>query len=270
MSDFCKIYCAGSVKAPYEWITSTPIGINRLVYINGGDGGYVRGGVKFPFIKDRLYFIPGTANFINTYTSYENDEARLDHAYVNFELVPPIITNQVICVNPNEDEDIRAAIQVFKTLCTECSAKDDFPSLSRTNQKYLKNTTVFLLDRIIEKFDCEVVDDKEIIRALRLMHENLGKQQLIEDIAKECHLSPDGFIRRFKRKVGETPYSYLKKLKIRTAQNMRITGARLDEIADKCGYADPSSLLHAINSVSANPNGKQSGAKKRQKAIKKT
>jgi transcriptional regulator GlxA family with amidase domain len=46
--------------------------------------------------------------------------------------------------------------------------------------------------------------------------------------------------------MGETPYSYLKKLKIRTAQNMRMSGATLEEIAVKCGYSDSSSLLHAM------------------------
>jgi AraC-like DNA-binding protein len=249
MTDFCKIYCAGSVKAPYQWITSTPIGINRLVYINGGEGGYVKEGVEIPFVKDMLYFIPGNAHFINTYTSYATDDARLDHAYVNFELIPPVITNEVICVDPNEDEDIKAATEVFRTLCRECSAKDDFPSLSRPSQKYLKSTTIFLLDRIIEKFGCEVVNDKVIIRALRLMHENVGKHRTVSDIAAECFLSPDGFIRKFKRAVGETPYTYLKKLRVRTAQNMRFSGMKLNEIADKCGYADSSALIHAIESV---------------------
>lgn len=249
MTDFCKIYCAGSVKAPYQWITSTPIGINRLIYINGGDGGYVDDGVKIPFIKDKLYFIPGNANFINTYTSYETDEARLDHAYVNFELIPPVITNDVFCIDPYEDEDTRAAIQVFRALCNECTAKDDFPSLSRGSQKYLKSTTIFLLDRIIEKCNCEVMDDKVIIRALKIMHENLHKPLTVGEIAEACMLSPDGFIRKFKKTVGETPYTYLKKLRVRTAKNMRMLGVKLNVIADKCGYADSSSLLHAIESV---------------------
>lgn len=85
------------------------------------------------------------------------------------------------------------------------------------------------------------------------MHKNLGTKQTIDDIAKECYLSTDGFIRKFKKEVGETPYSYLKKLKIRTAQNMRLTGMRLSDIAEKCGYSDPSALLHAINGVAKNP-----------------
>ena len=115
------------------------------------------------------------------------------------------------------------------------------------DRKYLKSTVLFLVDRIIEKYDCEVIKDKTIIKALKLMQENIGTKQSIDDIAKECYLSTDGFIRKFKREVGETPYSYLKKLKIRTAQNMRLSGMKFSEIAEKCGYSDQSALLHAID-----------------------
>ena len=249
MSDFCKIYCAGSVKAPYDWITHSPIGISRLIYINGGEGGYIINNEKIPCKKDHLYLLP---YFVDTYSSYESDEKRFDHGYVNFEMIPPIISNEVFCLNPYKDSDTMVAVEVFKTLCKECSAKNDFPSLSPINQQYLRSTTIFLVDKIIEKFDCEVVKDKVIIKALRMMHENLDGHQTINHIAKECYLSTDGFIRRFKKVVGETPYSYLKKIRIFTAQNMRSAGISLNVIAEKCGYSDPCSLLHAMDGVLQN------------------
>ena len=102
------------------------------------------------------------------------------------------------------------------------------------------------MDKITRTFGCEIVKDKVILNALKLMHENLGQKQLISEIAEKCYLSTNGFIRKFKKEVGETPYFYLKKLKIRTAQNMRMSGVTLEEIAEKCGYSDSSALLHAI------------------------
>lgn len=247
MSEFCKIYCAGSVKAPYDWITSVPVGINRIVYINGGEGGYIKGGVRVPLKKDCLYLFPGNAHYVHTYSSYESDEVRLDHAYVNCELIPPIMTDEVLCLDPAEDMEVAVAAAVMRTLCRGCDSSGDFVDVGAANQTYLKNTILFLVDKIIEKYDCRVTKDQRIIGALRMMQENLGKQQRISDIAKACYLSTDGFIRRFKNEVGETPYSYLKKLKIRTAQNMRSAGVRLSEIAERCGYSDPCALLHAID-----------------------
>lgn len=248
MSDFCKAYCAGSVKAPYDWITSVPMGINRLVYINGGEGGYIKDNVQIPFKKDCLYLFPGNAYFVKTYSSYETDEARLDHGFVNFELIPPILSNEVMCFDPSEDDEIRPAVEIFKILCMKCTEKKEIENLSSTDRKFLKSTVIFLVDRIIEKYNCEVIKDKTIIKAMKLMQENLENKYSIEDIAKSLYLSTDGFIRKFKREVGETPYSYLKKLKIRTAQNMRLSGMKLSEIAEKCGYSDSCSLLHAIGS----------------------
>ena len=78
------------------------------------------------------------------------------------------------------------------------------------------------------------------------MHKHLDKKQHINEIAKSCFLSTNNFIRRFKKELGETPYSYFKKLKIRTATHMRLQGISLNEIAEKCGYSDSSALLHAI------------------------
>lgn len=247
MSDFCRVYCAGSVKAPYEWITSVSIGVNRIVYINGGEGGYIKNGEKIPCEKGCLCLFPGNAYYVKTYSSYESDEARWDHAFVNFELIPPILSDEVMFIYPDEDDEIRPAVEVFKSLCMKCTEKNSFENLSSVDQKYLKSTVLYLVDKLVEKYDCEVIRDKTIIKALRLMQENISTKQSIDDIAKACYLSTDGFIRKFKREVGETPYSYLKKLKIRTAQNMRISGMRYSEIAEKCGYSDACALLHAID-----------------------
>jgi len=249
MSDCCKVYCSGSVKAPYKWITSTPIGINRLLLINGGEGGYIDNGKKIPFKKDALYLIPGNTNYIHTYSSYETDEQRLDHSYVNFELVPPILSKSVFCLHYEDNPELKCVVETFKALCIKSTVEKEFENLSENNQKLLKSLVIYLVDTILEQYNLKVVTDQLIINSLKLMHENLGKQQSIAQIAKSCYLSTDGFIRKFKNQIGETPYSYLKKLKIRTAQNMRSQGVSLEKIAEECGYADSSSLLHAIKKL---------------------
>lgn len=246
MSNYCEIYYAGSCKAPYNWITTTCMGTNRIIYITGGEGGYDNNGVKTPFKKDCLYLIPGSAYFVSTYTSYESDETRLDHIYANFEIIPPIISKEVFCIDSFDDEEMRVAVESFKVLCTQSALSHGYVNLNPASQSYLKSTVKFLVDKIAEKYNRESVKDKVILKALTLMHENLGKKQPISEIASACYLSTNGFIRRFKKEIGETPYSYLKKLKIRTAQNMRMSGATLEEIAEKCGYSDSSALLHAI------------------------
>ncbi len=214
--------------------------------MTGGEGGYIKDGVKVPFKKDCLYLIPGNAYYATTYTSYESDETRLDHIYANFEIVPPIASKEVFCLDSFDDDEIKTALEVFKAFCIKCTSKWGYANVDKLTQSYLRSTVKYLVGRIAEKFNFEIVKDKVILKSLNLMNKNLSKKPLISEIAKECHLSTNGFIRRFKREMGETPYSYLKKLKIRTAQNMRLSDATLEEIADRCGYSDSSALLHAI------------------------
>jgi YesN/AraC family two-component response regulator len=181
-----------------------------------------------------------------TYTSYQTDQSRLDHAYVNFELVPPLLSKQVFCLDDFSDLETKSAVDTFKTFCLQCTIKNEYENLSEAGQQLLKSIVLFLMEKIIEKYNCKTIKDEVIINALQLMHEGINKHQTIADIAKTFYLTTEGFIRKFKRHTGETPYSYLKKLKVRTAQNMRMTNATLELIAEKCGYSDSSALLHAI------------------------
>ena len=246
MSNYCKIYYSGSCKAPYNWITTTALGTNRIIYITGGEGGYVKDGIKIPFKKDCLYLIPGSAHFVSTYTSYESDDTRLDHIYANFEIVPPIISKEVFLIESFDSDEMRAAVEAFKIFCTRSELSGGYVNMKDSEQSYLISTVKFLVDKIAEQYGLEMVRDKVILKSLGIMHESLNQKLTVSEIAEKCYLSTNGFIRRFKKEVGETPYSYLKKLKIRTAENMRMSGASLEEIAEKCGYSDPSALLHAI------------------------
>ena len=59
-------------------------------------------------------------------------------------------------------------------------------------------------------------------------------------------MSTEGFIRKFKNYIGETPYNYFKRQKIRAALRVRNAGGSWEEAADASGYSDTSTLLHAI------------------------
>ena len=246
MSNFIKIYCTGSVKAPYDWITSVPKGINRLCLINGGNGGYIINNNKIPFKKGCLYLFPAFSNDISTYSSYENDDERLDHSYANFELLPPILSKDIICIDPNENYEYIEVINIFKTLCIKSTIRTRYEFLDEEDQIYLQNTIIYLINKIRKTKNIKFIDDKIINNALIMMHTNINKKISITEIAKKSYLSTDGFIRKFKYYVGETPYSYLKNLRLRTAQNLQTSGMSLKEIAEHCGYSDSSALLHAL------------------------
>lgn len=237
----CDIHCIGSLIIGANWKNN--VRINRLYYINGGKGGYIKNGEKVPFEHNKLYFIPFYSN-IPTYTDLEDN---LDHTYANFLLTPPIISTNVFCIDENKSPTVKLAIDTFCTLCKK-------RNLTAAEKGFLKSTILYLCDTAAQEQSTHLINDKTIVTALDVMHSTLPKKYTVADLASLCYMTTDGFIRKFKRYIGETPYSYLKRLKIRTALNMKADGATLTEIAETCGYSDPSALLHAINSSENNTN----------------
>lgn len=246
MIKYCSLSVAGIELAPYNWQNTVSNYIYRMLYVHSGNGGYFLGEEKIPFKSGFLYLIPSYAN-IATYSSYETDRMRLNHTYVNFELIPPIISNDVIEINANENSNLRCAVDVLNSLCALCHRRKF--GLNEEELKYLENTVIFLVETMVKKSDAYIVKDEAVIKALQIMHSDLRNKVTIADIAKSCYLSPEGLTQKFIKYLGEPPYSYLKKLKIRTALQLRDSGMKLDAIAAECGYSDASALLHAIRNT---------------------
>lgn len=246
MNHYCFIQCVGKGKVPDEnkWKNNVSRGINRLVYVIGGAGGYYLRGERYSFKKNHLYLLPAYEN-IPTWSSYDSMESRLDHSFVNFEMIPPVITKDVIEIDPHKDPMVNAAFSMFDKIAesTECRMYN----LKEDELYYLKATVVYIINKMIAECNVKMLDDKILISALEQMHKGISTDISIQDIAKKSFMSYDGFIRRFKNALGITPYTYLKQLRIRTATALRDEGATLEEAAEKCGYSDAAALLHAIS-----------------------
>ena len=66
-------------------------------------------------------------------------------------------------------------------------------------------------------------------------------------LAKMCGLSDNYFSYCYKMAFGETPFSYLTKLRVSKAKNLLVTTTlSVCEIAKRCGYTTPSSLSTAF------------------------
>lgn len=237
MTEVYSFHAIGRCIVPDKWNNDMDASINRLYYIHSGSGGYIKDGEKNEYQIGRLYLLPAFAN-IYTFSSLTD---KIDHTYVSYELIPPILTKDVLSIDPYSKPDIKVAFEVFLALCSEGRAKKD-----KNMKKYLAHTVAYLSEKIAEENDCSILKDITLIKALTIMHSQIKENRSIADIAEECGMSTDGFIRKFKAYIGQTPYDYLKKLKIRVALKLRELGNSWEEIAVKCGYADQTSLLHAI------------------------
>ena len=248
MESVGRIVCYGSKTAPPGfWYCMKHVGINRLYYIHSGSGGYVSGGKTYRFTPNTLYYIPYTADF----SPFCDENDPVLHTFIDFELIPPILTNKIFSLEVKDDERILSALSVFvlggKTVENESG---ELAALFADTSlcELCKASVIFLVSKIASENRIEKITDKVVIRALERMHTSLGEKLTVNDVARECFMNTDSFIRRFSRVVGVTPRAYLKNLRIRTACCLKETGMSLSEIALEVGYSDASALAHALKS----------------------
>ena len=248
MATIGRVNCYACTAAPPQWHCKKNIGINRLYHIHSGNGGYIHNGKQYRFEIGKLYFIPYTADF----TPFCDESDPIIHTYVDFEMIPPVICSDILCVDIFDDSLALSALGVFDSggrHMTEnhLSLSDLFEDSILWNM--CASSILMLISYITKNNGVESVIDEVIIKALKIIHLHIADNISIKDIAAQCYLSEDGFIRRFSKVVGSTPYAYLKNLRVRTALCLRENGMSLSDIADKVGYSDASSLAHAMSKI---------------------
>jgi AraC family transcriptional regulator len=79
----------------------------------------------------------------------------------------------------------------------------------------------------------------QLNRALELFATNIDRPIRLEAVADAVRLSVGHFSRTFRRSVGEPPARYLRRYRVKRAQEMMLlTSESLATIAVECGFAD--------------------------------
>ncbi|MBE6601827.1 MAG: helix-turn-helix transcriptional regulator [Ruminococcaceae bacterium] len=246
MDTIGRVICYGkTMVSANSWHCKKHVGINRLYYIYSGIGGYEHNGNKYPLRAGNLYFIPYTADF----TPFCDASDPIVHTYIDFELIPPIVTNEVITMEANKNNKIASAVSVF-TLGGEISNHCDLSALYDDLMfwELCKTSMIYLVNEIALTNRIQKITDEIVIKSLEIMHLRMHEKLTVNGIARECYMNPDSFIRRFSRIVGVTPRTYLKNIRLQTARCLRESGMNLSQIASETGYSDASTLSHALRS----------------------
>lgn len=81
--------------------------------------------------------------------------------------------------------------------------------------------------------------DDSIASAQEWMHKNFAKTFPLDEPARRVGMSMRNFVRRFKEATGDSPLTYLQKLRIAAAKRMLEGGHRtMQEISEAVGYQD--------------------------------
>lgn len=103
---------------------------------------------------------------------------------------------------------------------------------------------------------------KEILKKVELgkkyLDSNIVKDINIADVAMECCMSEYHFFRLFRQIYGQSPYQYLKDIRLHKARNLLQNSRKsLEQVAFEVGYGDVYSLSKAYKQYFGLPPGKE-------------
>ncbi len=147
-----------------------------------------------------------------------------------------LLDNIPPCFNSYHRRDY---LRIFERLCM-CS----YPMVeNKEEQKTLINELLFLInaDLYRQKSWSFAKQNKIIKECCQYINDNFEKDIRLNDLAKTAHLSPNYFLKLFKKETGMPPKEYLLKIRLEHAKLLLSnTLARVNVIAQECGFHDTS------------------------------
>ena len=94
------------------------------------------------------------------------------------------------------------------------------------------------------------------VRAVRdLLAGRLADPPSLDDLARECGMSPFGLVRAFRSETGLPPHAYVNHLRVRLARRLLDGGAAPADVAVQAGFADQAHLTRHFKRVVGVPPG---------------
>lgn len=101
------------------------------------------------------------------------------------------------------------------------------------------------------------LDPAALRRVLQLMHDRLGDDLALTDLAREVGLGVSGFSRAFSKSLGCSAYKYFVSARMTRAKELIADGSKpLAEIAGEVGYSDQAHFTAAFTRNVGSPPGK--------------
>lgn len=92
------------------------------------------------------------------------------------------------------------------------------------------------------------INDRQMERVLEYMSARFGDDLSLSELAAEACISVHHFVRRFRERMGLTPFAYLTTIRIEAARRLLITSdLSVSEIAQQCGYSNAGAFSNAFN-----------------------
>ena len=238
MKNTVSLFVCGFCKASKNWMTNNIPTPYRLYYVKGGSAFLRMGNEEHKLKHNCFYLFPSSLPFIIR----QDPDDRLDHLYYNFIMSPAAVSSSPICMSINDHSLFPYYLKIME---------DSVSTYKTTNSPKDKDVVVATLEAFLTLFtslnDITQSENDYISKSIEYMERNYMNSITIKEVADMLYLSEDYYIRKFKKAIGMTPYSYLSRLRLSIAKELISGGASLQKAAEATGFKYASSLSHAIN-----------------------
>jgi AraC-like DNA-binding protein len=179
---------------------------------------------------------------------------------------------QVFYLSPLERETVERMYPLLDLIDAETHGRDDLIERDGVISRAAEIMTIFLARYVKERLADdnpnwpEMAGDEQVMRALRLMEVHPERNWKVENLASGIGMGRSAFAVRFKSLVGDTPMSWLLRLRMQVASAAIRDGRRsVVAIANSIGYTSESAFIKAFSryfgltpgSYRATANGRQ-------------
>lgn len=156
-----------------------------------------------------------------------------------FDITYP--SKAVRAVNMENSENFDKKIN---SIITEARQNDIASYIHLSSHMHLVLNAVCLAALENDKVNVKHNNEDDVHTVLKYIEKNYFNPITVDDMIENIHVSKYHFIRRFRRAMGITPYSYLTNYRINMSKTLlRSTDKPVSEIAALCGFLDTSNFI---------------------------
>jgi AraC-like DNA-binding protein len=209
-----------NVSSPFARIYMLESGEARIITQAGIQT--LRPGFLYLVPSFALHSYDNTAPFVINYLHVYNEYDIFSRYSFPFEVeaseLEKLLIERLLSINPE-----RGLQHPDPRIYDNLTSIRNIISKSRHNARNIDVETRAILQLLFLRFmnkaqPQEFVRDDRIKKVLRFIRENIEKQIYIEDLASQCNLHKDYFVRLFKKEIGCNPMQYINRKKIEKAQ----------------------------------------------------
>lgn len=222
---------------------------NRLYFVKSGSGVYIQGDTKTLLLPNHMYLLPGGNNIL-----FQNgDDLHLEHLFFDFGVPAYRICDKALDFDLDEYPTFKLYFQYLADYFTENNLESVNCIANREIFEKYKEMINYQLGIILLSAEVDkmiVYEPNDLIdRAMDYIYnrdDTIDKALSVKSIAKHLAINEYSFIREFKKKMKQSPYQYLKKMRLGFAVKLLNEGIPIKEISDKIGYESISSFYKAF------------------------